>query len=49
MAKFSRMLGLENSTYRKLTLTGGDAVTVRTINRMADALQINPLDLITLK
>ena len=46
MAEFSRMLKLEGSTYRKLITAGGVSVTVKTINRIAHSLHIDPRDLL---
>jgi DNA-binding Xre family transcriptional regulator len=43
---FSKHLSLDGSTYRKIIDTGGEAVTVRSINRMAGALNVNPLTLL---
>ena len=43
---FSKAIGLKDTTYRKIYDTGGESVTVRSINRMANALNINPLNLL---
>jgi len=40
MMAFSVRIGLEPSHYSKLLKSGGDRITVRTINRIAEALGI---------
>ncbi len=44
--QFSVAIGLKDTTYRKIYDKDGESVTVKTINRMADALHVDPLDLL---
>ena len=43
---FSKAIGLKDETYRKIYNAGGEAVTVKTINRIAEALKVDPLELL---
>ena len=46
-SRFARLLDMEQTLYLRLLKTGGESVTVRTINRIGNALHMDPRDLLT--
>lgn len=46
-AKFARYLSIEQSVYAKLANSTGESVTVKTLNRIGNALHIDPRELLT--